>query len=147
MIFMIMIVNDIRGWLWSKFSWHLSYGWGKNPRKNLNQENWPDRGSNPGALGERQRCYPLTTAVVSFFLLILVALCGDFTVSLILFAARFSDICSDTCAVWISYCSECADTRDWTFLIFIFVATFLKQLPKSSDHRGGWVRCTSYIFW
>ena len=34
-------------------------------RKNLNQENRPDRGSNPGLLGERQRCYPLTSAVVT----------------------------------------------------------------------------------
>ena len=33
-------------------------------RKSPNQENWPDRGSNPRPLGERQRCYPLTTAVV-----------------------------------------------------------------------------------
>ena len=35
----------------------------EKPRKNLNQENWSDRGSNPGPLGERQRCYPSTTAV------------------------------------------------------------------------------------
>ena len=34
-------------------------------RKNLNQENWSDRGTNPGPLGERQRCNPSTRAVVS----------------------------------------------------------------------------------
>ena len=33
------------------------------PRKN-NQENWPNQGSIPVPLGESQRCYPLTTAVV-----------------------------------------------------------------------------------
>ena len=32
--------------------------------KNLNQENWPDQGSNPGLLGEKQRCYPSTKVVV-----------------------------------------------------------------------------------
>ena len=37
----------------------------ENTQKNLNQENWPERGSNPGPLGERQWCYPSTTAVVS----------------------------------------------------------------------------------
>ena len=25
---MIMMANGIRGWMWSKFSWHLSYRWG-----------------------------------------------------------------------------------------------------------------------
>ena len=60
-------------WLWwpmiSGDGWELSFSdicvtveeklW-----KNLNQEKWLDRGSNPGLLGERQRCYPWTTAVV-----------------------------------------------------------------------------------
>ena len=36
----------------------------EKPRKNLNKENLPDRGSNLGPLGERQGCYSLTTAVV-----------------------------------------------------------------------------------
>ena len=36
----------------------------KKPQKNIHQENWPNWGSNPGPLSERQRCYPLTTAVV-----------------------------------------------------------------------------------
>ena len=54
---MIMMANNIRGWVKPKFSWHLSYGWGK-PLKNLNQ--W----SNPSPLGERQRCYPSTMAIV-----------------------------------------------------------------------------------
>ena len=27
------MANDIRGWSGSKFSWHLSYGWGKTPEK------------------------------------------------------------------------------------------------------------------
>ena len=49
-----MMANDIRGWLGPKFSWHVSYGWEKT-RKKFNQENWPDRGSNPGSLCERQR--------------------------------------------------------------------------------------------
>ena len=30
--------------------------------------NWPDRGANPGPLRERQLCYPLTTAVVTLML-------------------------------------------------------------------------------
>ena len=46
-----------------------NHGTTKNPGKNLNQENWSDRGSNPGPLGERQWCYPLTTVVVLFLLL------------------------------------------------------------------------------
>ena len=37
----------------------------ENSGKN-NQENWPGRGSNPGPLGEKQRCYPLNTAVVKY---------------------------------------------------------------------------------
>ena len=36
----------------------------EKPRKNLTQETRSDRGSNPGLLRERKRCYPLTTAVV-----------------------------------------------------------------------------------
>ena len=39
----------------------------ENSRKILNQENWPDCVSNTGSLGERQCCYPLTTAVVTCF--------------------------------------------------------------------------------
>ena len=30
---MIMMANDIRGWMGPKFSWHSSYGWGKIPQK------------------------------------------------------------------------------------------------------------------
>ena len=48
---------------WSLCSRYLSDSWGKTS-KNLNQENWPDWGSNPGPLGERQRCYLSTTEVV-----------------------------------------------------------------------------------
>ena len=48
--------NDIRG---SKASRHLSYRWGKTPKKNLTQETWPDRGSNPGPLRDRRTCYHL----------------------------------------------------------------------------------------
>ena len=51
-----------------KISQNLSYNWGKPP-ENLNQENWLVRGSNPGSLGERQRCYPSTRAVVVNLLL------------------------------------------------------------------------------
>ena len=54
----IMIANDIRGWMGPKFSWHLSYGWGKTP-KNLTQETCPDRESNPGPLHDRCACYRL----------------------------------------------------------------------------------------
>ena len=50
--FMIMMTNDIQGWLGPKFCRHLSYSWGKTP-ENLNQENWPDRGSNPDPLGKK----------------------------------------------------------------------------------------------
>ena len=67
-------VTDARNeWFW----WPMisGDGWGlsfldicltveKKPGKILNQGNWPDRGSNLGPLGERQRCYPLTTALV-----------------------------------------------------------------------------------
>ena len=58
-----LMANDIQGLMAPKFSCHLSYSWGKN----LNQENWLDWGSNLGPLGERQRCYPLTTAVVDMY--------------------------------------------------------------------------------
>ena len=34
--------------------------------KHLNQENWPNWGLNLGSLGERQRCYPPSTAVVEW---------------------------------------------------------------------------------
>ena len=56
-----MISGD--GW-GLNFSRHLSYSWGKTLEKNLNQENWPDQGSNLGPLGERQQYYPSTTAMV-----------------------------------------------------------------------------------
>ena len=60
--YLIMMGSDIRGWIGLKFFRHLSYSWGK-VTKNLNQENWPDRGSNPDPLlGERQPCYHSTTA-------------------------------------------------------------------------------------
>ena len=36
----------------------------KIPGKPPTRKNWPDRGSNPGPLGERQRYYPSTTAGV-----------------------------------------------------------------------------------
>ena len=62
-----LMANDIRGLMAPKFPCHLSYTWGKNLGKNRNQENWPDRGSNPGPLGERQRCYRSTTAVVDMY--------------------------------------------------------------------------------
>ena len=34
----------------SKFSRYLPYSGGKTPEKNLNQEYWPDRGSNPAVV-------------------------------------------------------------------------------------------------
>ena len=43
----------------------------ETPRKRLNQENWPDQGLNLGQLGERQRFYPMNTAVVLVLLLLL----------------------------------------------------------------------------
>ena len=56
-----LMPNDIRELMTPKFfpSFVLQL------RKTPNQENWPERGSNPGPLGERQRCYPSTTAVVN----------------------------------------------------------------------------------
>ena len=42
------------GWLWPKFSRHLSSSRGKTT-ENHNQDNWPDRALNPGTLDERQR--------------------------------------------------------------------------------------------
>ena len=32
----------------------------EKPRKNLTQETYPDRGSNPGPLRDRRACYPLS---------------------------------------------------------------------------------------
>ena len=66
-----MIASDIRGWMGPRFSWYLSYGWGKAPEKKFNQENWPNRGSNTGPLGERQRWHLSTISVVSYYILIL----------------------------------------------------------------------------
>ena len=41
-----------------KVSWHLSYRWGKAPKKPP-QETCPDRGSNPGPLRDKRACYHL----------------------------------------------------------------------------------------
>ena len=79
MIFIIMMANGIGD------GWDLSFPDicltdEEKPRgKNLNQENRPGRGSNPGLIGERQRCYPLTTTVIS----LLVIFCLDFHYSII----------------------------------------------------------------
>ena len=62
-VMMMMMANDTRGWMGPSFRFVLQLR--KNPRKSLNQENWPDRESNPGPLGERKRCYPCTTAGVA----------------------------------------------------------------------------------
>ena len=51
--------NDIRGPWGPKVSWHLSYRWGKTPKKNLTQETCPDRESNPGPLHDKRACYHL----------------------------------------------------------------------------------------
>ena len=51
--------NDTRGPWGPKVSWHLSYRWGKTPKKNLTQETCPDRGSNPGPLRDKRACYHL----------------------------------------------------------------------------------------
>ena len=42
--------NDIRGTCGPKASWHLSYRWGKPPKKKLTQKTCPDRGLNPAPL-------------------------------------------------------------------------------------------------
>ena len=47
------------GTLGPKVSWHLSYRWGKTPKKNLTQETCPDWGSNPGLLRDKRACYHL----------------------------------------------------------------------------------------
>ena len=62
---LIMMGNDIQGWMGPKFSRHLSYGCGKTPEKYLNEENWPNWGLNPSPVGERQQYCPSTTAMVS----------------------------------------------------------------------------------
>ena len=111
----------------------------KNPGKKLQSGKLTRPGREPG----RARWEVRVDHNGGQDLLILVALCGDFTVYFIIFAARFPDLCSNICAAWISYCSECADTRAW---IFFFLFLPLKQFPRSTNHRGGWGRCTSYIF-
>ena len=62
--------NDIRGPCGPKASWHLSYRWGKTPKKTT-QETCPDRGSNPGPLRDRRACCRLlhSGALSSFVLL------------------------------------------------------------------------------
>ena len=50
--------NDIRGPWGPKVSWHLSYRWGKTPKK-LTQKTCPERGSNPGPLCDKRACYHL----------------------------------------------------------------------------------------
>ena len=51
--------NVIRGSWGPKVSWHLSYRWGKTPKKNLTQETFLDRGSNPGPLRDKRACYQI----------------------------------------------------------------------------------------
>ena len=54
------IINSFSlGYFQPKTSWHLSYWWGNSPKKNLSQENCPDRESNPGPLRDRCACYLL----------------------------------------------------------------------------------------
>ena len=55
--------NDTREQMWPKFS-DIYLTVDENPRKKTQPGNWPDRGSNQGPLGERQRRYPLTTVMV-----------------------------------------------------------------------------------
>ena len=56
------MANDIQGWMRPKFSWHLSYSWGKTPEKSQPAKlNW--LGIDSGLLGERQRYYLSTTVV------------------------------------------------------------------------------------
>ena len=50
--------DDIRGSCGPKASWHLSYRWGKTPKKII-QETCPDRGSNLGPLCDRRAYYHL----------------------------------------------------------------------------------------
>ena len=60
-----MIMDDydsqmIFGETWGhKASWHLSCRWGKTAKKNLTEENRPDRDANPGSLRDRCACYRL----------------------------------------------------------------------------------------
>ena len=56
---MIMMTNDIRGWMGPNYP-DICLTVEKKFRKSLNQENWDNRESNPGPLGERQGCYPST---------------------------------------------------------------------------------------
>ena len=50
--------NDIQGPCGPKVSRHLSYRWGKTPRK-PHPGNRPDRGSNSGPLRDKRACYHL----------------------------------------------------------------------------------------
>ena len=50
--------NDIWGPWGPKASWHLSYRWGKTPKK-LTQETCSDWGLNPGPLRDSRACYRL----------------------------------------------------------------------------------------
>ena len=51
-----MIAKSFPGANVVQIAWHLSYSWGK-PRKKPQLGNWPNRGSNPGSLHERQWHY------------------------------------------------------------------------------------------
>ena len=116
----------------------MSYGWGKNPEK-LNQENWPDRGSNPGPLGERQRSYPLaTTYCIKSSLISLISI-------LMYFFRLNSDICPP---LWNSRLSRCGPRLDprsgqlsWVrFLSGLFLTckttgNFSRQGPRISSGR------------
>ena len=55
-LWMIMKANDIQGWMGPKFSFVLRLR--KNPGKTS------IRKTDPGPLTERQRCHPLTTAMI-----------------------------------------------------------------------------------
>ena len=52
------IIGHIRGPYGTKPSWHLSYRWGKTPKK-PHPGTCPDWGSNPGPLPDKRPCYRL----------------------------------------------------------------------------------------
>ena len=61
--FMIMMADDNQGWMGPVFPMFVLQ-LRKTPKNTSIRKKRPDWGSNPGLLGERHRCYPLTTAVV-----------------------------------------------------------------------------------
>ena len=79
----------------------------ENPRKKLNQENWPYRGLNTGPLSERQRCYPSSTAVVCMNVGLCVFVCVSVCVCLCASERARAPLFAPLCACIHSCLSVC----------------------------------------